>query len=200
MSLKSECPEILSGQNNSMCGCHPLPHLSWLSCSSDVTLRPRWHVGLSPACSWTPCFLCIVPETAPCDAEWKVGMVVPRGLRFPVLAQTLCWPSDWPQWPPFPSLPSSSLAIKSWSQSNPSIRSFQVLTICDSLKMPITRVKWNYDLNLVEFGLPAPLETSGWGVRGGGREGKKNGGQGLGQTTLVRWSKSLTQADLLGCG
>ena len=66
--------------------------------------------------------------------------------------------------------------------------------------MPITRVKWNYDLNLVEFGLPAPLETSGWGVRGGAERERRNGGQGLGQTTLVRWSKSLTQADLLVCG
>lgn len=66
--------------------------------------------------------------------------------------------------------------------------------------MPITRVKWNYDLNLVEFGLPAPLETSGWDVRGGAEKERKNGGQGLQQATLVRWSKSLTQADLLGCG
>ena len=172
MSLKKVNVQIiLSPQNSSLCGCHPAPLVLALLLLWHG-LWPRGLVVLSPACAWTPCFLWIFPVTAPRDAEWKVGRVVPGGLGFPVLAQTLL--TQW--WTPvtsLPSLPSSSSAIKSWSWSNPSIRSFQVLTVRDSLKMPITRVKWNYDLNLVEFGLPASLETSGSGVRGGqgGKEG-----------------------------
>lgn len=68
----------------------PLPDVSWLSFSSDVTLWPQWHSGLSPTIALTPCFLSILPVTASCDSEWRVGRAVPRGPGLCVLALTLC--------------------------------------------------------------------------------------------------------------
>lgn len=100
-----------------------------------------------------------------------------------------------------PSLSSSIIKRGSWLK--PSIRSFQVLTFYDSMKMPFARIKWSCDLNAVEFGCPGPLQNSFQGVKRKGEreEGKERGKEGLGVAQGIPGSqgrRSVAPVDFLG--